>query len=55
VHTDGDHRPVNAGDEVVYSNVFVAGSIRAGWSVATHTIGDAAADGWAAGVRAVNA
>lgn len=55
VHVDAEQRPVAATGEVVYSNVQVAGSIRADWSITTHGIGDAAADGWAAGIRAVTA
>ena len=55
VHVDAAQRPVAATGEVVYSNVLVAGSIRADWSITTHGIGDAAADGWAAGIRAVTA
>lgn len=55
VHVDAEHRPVAATGDVVYSNVLVAGSVRADWSIATHGIGDAAADGWAAGMRAVSA
>jgi glycerol-3-phosphate dehydrogenase subunit B len=55
VHTDAEHRPVNASNDVVYSNVLVAGSVRADWSLMTHGIGAAAHDGWAAGVKAAGA
>lgn len=54
VHVDAEQRPVTATGDVVYSNVRVAGSIRADCSITTHGIGDAAADGWAAGMRAVS-
>ena len=52
VHADDEQRPVSPTGDVFYDNVFVAGTVRAGWSVATHSMGDAATDGWAAGVRA---
>ncbi|MGQ0816306.1 MAG: FAD-binding protein, partial [Gemmatimonadota bacterium] len=55
VHTDGRHRPVNRAGDVVYDNVFVAGSIRSGWTAATHGAGDAAQDGWSAGLEAARA
>ncbi|MGQ0561393.1 MAG: FAD-binding protein [Gemmatimonadota bacterium] len=55
VHVDARQRPVNRGGDVVYQNVFVAGSIRAGWSAATHGSGAAAQDGWNAGLEAVRA
>jgi anaerobic glycerol-3-phosphate dehydrogenase len=53
VHVDAEQRPVATTGDVVYSNVLVAGSIRADWSITSHGIGDAATDGWTAGVRAV--
>jgi len=52
VHADHEQRPVGPAGDVVYDNVFVAGTVRAGWSVATHGLGDAANDGWNAGVTA---
>lgn len=52
VHTDDEHRPVNRTGDVVYPNVFVAGSIREGWNTAVAGIGDAALDGWNTGLRA---
>ncbi|HUP90400.1 MAG TPA: FAD-binding protein [Longimicrobiales bacterium] len=53
VQTDDEHRPVNRVGDVVHQNVFVAGSIRAGWTSATHGIGECAQDGWNAGMRAI--
>lgn len=53
VHTDEEQRPVNRLNDVVYSNVFVAGSIRADWTVESHGAGHAAEDGWRAGESAV--
>lgn len=55
VHANAGHRPVDRGGDVVYANVLVAGSIRAGWSADTHGAGDAAQDGWNAGLEAVRA
>jgi anaerobic glycerol-3-phosphate dehydrogenase len=55
VHVNAEQRPVAATGDVVYSNVLAAGSVRADWSMTTHGIGDAAVDGWAAGIRAVSA
>lgn len=55
VHTNAEQRPVDHLGDVVYANVLVAGSIRAGWSIASRAIGEAALDGWAAGERAVAA
>ena len=54
VHTNAEHRPVNAMQDVVYTNVAVAGSVRAGWTSATHGVGDAASDGWSAGLSSVS-
>jgi len=53
VHTDESRRPVNRMNDVVYSNVFVAGSIRAEWLSDSHGVGHAAEDGWRAGLAAV--
>lgn len=53
VHADDEQRPVNRMHDVVYSNVFVAGSIRADWTAESHGAGHAAEDGWHAGLRAV--
>ena len=52
VHTDELLRPVNRSLDVVYENVFAAGTIRAGWSVADSGLGHCANDGWTAGVNA---
>jgi glycerol-3-phosphate dehydrogenase subunit B len=51
VHADDQHRPVNRRNDVVYENVFVAGSIRAGWEAGTE-MGACAEDGWNAGLKA---
>lgn len=53
VHVDQEQRPLNPQNDVVYSNVVVAGSIRAGWQSTTHGAGHAAEDGWNAGLRVV--
>lgn len=53
VQTDDEQRPVNRAGDVVHPNVFVAGSIRAGWTSATHGMGECAQDGWNAGMRAI--
>jgi glycerol-3-phosphate dehydrogenase subunit B len=52
VHTDHEQRPVDRAGDVVYDNVFVAGTIRAGWSPTDRGLGDCAEDGWTAGERA---
>lgn len=52
VHADEDHRPVDRAHDVVYENVFVAGTIRADWATAGRGLGDCAEDGWSAGARA---
>jgi anaerobic glycerol-3-phosphate dehydrogenase len=52
VHTDAEQRPVNRAGDVVYSNVFVAGSVRADWSVMNAGLGHCAEDGWTAGTKA---
>lgn len=53
VHVDEEQRPVNRIGDVVYENVFVAGTVRDGWDVMSHGAGDCAMDGWQAGERAV--
>ena len=52
VRDDGSGRPVDRRGDVVYHNVRVAGSIRAGIETARLGLGDAAADGWAMGEAA---
>ena len=52
VRTDAEARPVRESGDVVYRNVFVAGSVRAGRSTALLGLGHAAAEGWNAGVAA---
>ena len=54
VHTDDRARPVDRRGDVVYENVTVAGSVRAGHDPATLGLGFAAADGWRAGELAVD-
>jgi glycerol-3-phosphate dehydrogenase subunit B len=54
VHAHADHRPANRVGDVVYENVFIAGSVRADWSSATHGLGHCADDGWSAGLKAVH-
>jgi glycerol-3-phosphate dehydrogenase subunit B len=53
VHADAQHRPTDRNGDIVFTNVFVAGTVRAGWSAAHYAIGDAAQDGWNAGLQAV--
>jgi anaerobic glycerol-3-phosphate dehydrogenase len=55
VRDDGGGRPVDRRGDVVYSNVRVAGSIRAGMETARLGLGKAAADGWAMGEVAADA
>ena len=55
VHSDDRQRPVNRNGDVVYANVFIAGTIRAGWSAGDYTAGNSAQDGWNAGLQAVSA
>ncbi|HEX7090913.1 MAG TPA: FAD-binding protein [Longimicrobiales bacterium] len=55
VREDGAGRPVGRRGEVVYRNVRVAGSIRAGREAAALGLGHAAADGWEMGERAADA
>ena len=52
VHTDEMLRPINRSFDVVYDNVFAAGTIRAGWSAADSGLGHCANDGWTAGLNA---
>jgi glycerol-3-phosphate dehydrogenase subunit B len=52
VHTDDRGRPVNRAERVIYDNVFVAGTIRAGVDAAHAGLGLCADDGWNAGVNA---
>lgn len=49
VRTDDAGRPVDRRGDVVYENVRVAGSVRAGVDAAAPGLGHAAADGWRAG------
>lgn len=49
VWTDPDGRPLDRRGEVHYENVRVAGTVRAGVSADALGLGDAAAEGWAAG------
>lgn len=53
VHADAQHRPMDRTGRETHSNVLIAGSIRAGWTSATHGVGHAAEDGWAAGLTAL--
>ena len=55
VRDDGSGRPVNQRGNVVYANVRVAGSIRAGIATARLGLGEAAADGWAMAEAAADA
>lgn len=55
VATDADGRPVDGRGDVVYENVRVAGSIRAGVDAAALGLGDAAEDGARAGESAAEA
>lgn len=52
VHTDAQQRPVDRAGDVVYENVFVAGTVRSEWSTAAAGLGSCAEDGWNAGVNA---
>jgi glycerol-3-phosphate dehydrogenase subunit B len=51
VTTNAASQPVTASGDVVFGNVVVAGSVRAGVETATLGLGAAAADGWSAGAR----
>ncbi|HEX6938321.1 MAG TPA: FAD-binding protein [Longimicrobiales bacterium] len=55
VRTDAGARPVDRAGDVVYENVRVAGSVRAGVESATLGLGHAADDGWRAGELAAEA
>jgi glycerol-3-phosphate dehydrogenase subunit B len=52
VATDVDSRLMSAAGDVVFDNVLVAGSIRAGVETASLGLGAAATDGWTIGARA---
>ena len=52
VRIDTDGRPLTASNDVYLSNVFVAGSVRAGVETAELGLGRAMHQGWAAGERA---
>ena len=52
VHTNDGAQPVDRTERVIYDNVFVAGTIRAGWSATQTGLGTCAQDGWNAGVSA---
>jgi anaerobic glycerol-3-phosphate dehydrogenase len=52
VHTDESLRPVDRSGKPVFENVFVAGTIRAGWDAAHSGLGNCAENGWTAGVNA---
>ena len=52
VHTDDEQHPVDRAGDVVYENVFVAGTVRADWGAADRGLGHCAEDGWIAGERA---
>lgn len=52
VHADTRGRPVDRGGDVVYENVFAAGTVRTRWQAGAHAIGEVASDGWAAGMEA---
>lgn len=54
VHADSDSRPLDRNGDIFYTNVRVAGTVRAGWSAGEHGAGHAALDGWNAGLKAVN-
>ena len=52
VHTNEQQCPVDRADAVVFQNLFVAGTVRAGWATAATSLGVCAEDGWRAGVWA---
>ena len=52
VHVNDEQKPVDRARDVVYHNVFVAGTVRADWSAAGRGLGHCAEDGWRAGERA---
>jgi glycerol-3-phosphate dehydrogenase subunit B len=53
VRANGDSHPITESGAVIYRNVVVAGSVRAGTETASLGLGNAARDGWDAGSRAV--
>lgn len=53
VATDVDSRLMSAAGDVVFDNVLVAGSVRAGVETASLGLGTAAMDGWTIGAQAV--
>jgi glycerol-3-phosphate dehydrogenase subunit B len=55
VRADDRGRPLDTNDDVVYENVVLAGSVRAGVTTAQLGLGGAAEDGWCAGEFASNA
>ena len=52
VAADDTGRPVDAHDNILLENVFVAGAVRAAWDGSGMNLGHVATDGWAAGARA---
>jgi anaerobic glycerol-3-phosphate dehydrogenase len=52
VHTDALLRPVDRGGQPVFRNLYAAGTIRAEWSAPHAGLGNAAEDGWTAGMNA---
>jgi glycerol-3-phosphate dehydrogenase subunit B len=52
VRSDDEGRPVTKAGDVIFRNVVVAGSVRAGTETASLGLGNAARDGWEAGRRA---
>jgi len=54
VHVDVRARPASPAGDVRLTNVFVAGSVRAGIETAALGLGAAAHEGWNAGVRATS-
>ena len=52
VHVNDEGKPVDRARDVVYDNVFVAGTVRADWTAAGRGLGHSAEDGWLAGERA---
>jgi glycerol-3-phosphate dehydrogenase subunit B len=54
VATNGKAKPVSAGGEPFYDNVWVAGAVRAEHTVGIDGLGSAAQDGWHAGEQATS-
>jgi glycerol-3-phosphate dehydrogenase subunit B len=52
VRANGESQPINPSGDVIFRNVIVAGSVRAGTETASFGLGNAARDGWEAGERA---